>query len=97
MTVTKALGENFMPYASPTSVIQVIKRYHDRGLPEPLTVDVLQQVGVPASMFSPTFRALLFLDLVDQAGIKTTKFENIRRSAPDVYPETLAAIVREAY
>ena len=97
MTITKALDDNFMPYAPSSSVIQVIKRYHERGLPEPLTVDVLQQVGIPASMFSPTFRSLLFLGLVDQAGMKTAKFENIRRSSSDDYPDILAAIIREAY
>lgn len=97
MTITKALDEDFMPYAPATSVIQVIKRYHERGLPEPLNVEVLQQVGIPASMFSPTFRTLLFLGLVDQAGMKTTRFENIRRSASDEYPMTLASIVKDAY
>ena len=97
MTITKPLTENYMPYAPAKSVVQIIRRYHERGLPEPLTPEVLQQVGIPASMFSPTFRTLLFLDLVDETGMKTVKFENIRRSASDDYPATLAAIVREAY
>ena len=97
MEITKTLSDNFMPYSSPGSVIQVIKRYHERDLPEPLTADVLQQVGIPASMYSPTFRTLLFLELVDQTGMKTTKFESIHRTAANDYPKTLADIIRGAY
>ena len=97
MTLTKALDENYMPYASAKSVIQVIRRYHERGLPEPLTAEILQQVGIPTSMYSPTFRTLLFLRLVDETGMRTGNFEDIRRSASDDYPATLAVIVKEAY
>ena len=97
MTLTRPLTDNYMPYAPVKSVLQVIKRYHERGLPEPLTADVLQQVGVSTSLYSPVFRALLFLGLVDDSGMKTAKFENIRRSASNDFAATLADIVRQAY
>ena len=97
MTLTRPLAENYMPYAPVKSVRQVIRRYHERGLPEPLSAEVLQQVGVSASLYSPVFRALLFLGLVDESGMKTEKFENIRRSASNDYAATLADIVRQAY
>ena len=97
MTLTKALTENYMPYAPVKSVLQVVRRYHERGLPEPLNADVLQQVGVSSSLYSPVFRTLLFLELVDESGMKSAKFENIRRSASNDYAATLADIVRQAY
>ena len=97
MTLTRPLTDSYMPYAPVKSVLQVIKRYHERGLPEPLSAEVLQQVGVSGSLYSPVFRALLFLGLVDESGKKTKKFENIHRSASNDYAATLADIVRQAY
>lgn len=97
MSTARLLEENFVPYASAKSVIQVIKRYRERGLPEPLTLEALQQVGITASMSSPTYRALLFLGLVDEAGGKTPVFESIRRATSDEYPQVLADAIRRAY
>lgn len=97
MNAARLLEENFVPYASAKSVIQVIKRYRERGLPDPLTLEALQQVGITASMSSPTCRALLFLGLVDEAGAKTPLFENIRRATSDEYAQVLADAIRGAY
>ena len=97
MIATRLLEENFVPYASVKSVVQVIKRYRERGLPDPLTLEALQQIGITASMCSPTYRALLFLGLVDEVGAKTTVFENIRRATSDEYPQVLADAIRGAY
>ena len=97
MSTARLLEENFVPYASAKSVIQVIKRYRERGLPDPLTLEALQQVGITASMASPTYRALLFLGLVDEAGAKTPAFESIRRATSDEYPLVLADAIRGAY
>ena len=97
MSTARPLSENFAPYASYKSVTQVIKRYRERGLPDPLTPEALQQVGVTASMASPTYRALLFLGLVDDAGAKTATFEKIRRATSDDYRPVLADAIRNAY
>lgn len=97
MSSIRALGEDFMPYASAKSVTQVIHRYRERGLPDPLTPEALQQVGVTASMSSPTYRALTFLGLVDEEGAKTAAFDQIRRSNSDEYPRVLTDVIRDAY
>ena len=97
MTSIRALGEYYMPYASAKSVTQVITRYREHGLPDPLTPEALQRVGITASMSSPTFRALTFLGLVDEEGSKTAAFEQIRRSGAEEYPQVLAEVIRDAY
>ena len=97
MIITRALAENFAPYASAKSVLQVINRYRDRGLPEPLTPDALEQIGVTATMTSPTYRTLRFLGLVNDDGIKTDSFERLRRATSDEYPGVLEGVIRNAY
>lgn len=97
MTLLKALDDNYAPYAPTKSVVQVIMRYRERGLPEPLTADALKQIGVSDTMTSPVFRTLRFLELVDDEGVKTNKFEIIRRASTDEYPSALASVLRDAY
>ena len=97
MTTAKTLASDYMPYASGRSVIQVITRYREHGLPELLTTESLQLVGITASTASFTVRALLFLGLVEDTGAKTALFESIRQARSEEFPEILARAVRQAY
>ena len=95
--VIKALADDFVPYASANSVIQVIKQYRDRGLQEPLTQTGLEQIGAPTSMASFTLRTLAFLGLMDEGGYFTTDFRRIRQANTTEYPAVLEEIIRKAY
>ncbi len=93
----KSIESNFMPYAPSSAVINVINRYRERGLPDPVNESSLEQVGVSSSMTGVTLRALLFLSLVDEGGNHTEAFDQIRRASTEEYPGILAGILHKAY
>ena len=97
MVSDKPLTPKFAPYASSKAVLQVIGRFRDTGLPEPLTFEALERIGVPSTMTSPTFRALRFLALVDEVGNRLPEFERLRRAASSEYQTTLAEVLRSSY
>ena len=95
--VVRPIGDNFAPYAAPNNLTDVIRRFRDRGLPDPLNTAVLESVGIPPSMTAFTLRALVFLGLMDESGNITTAFNQLRKATVDEYPPALAEIVRMAY
>ena len=46
------------PYASPQSIIEIVDRHRDRGMPSPVTSDVLGRAGIPDSLIPRTIQAL---------------------------------------
>lgn len=87
----------FAPYAPIQSVLTVIRRLRERGLPEVLTLQELARVGVTEGNASRTLQALKYLGLVDPEGRRTAEFDGLRRASPDEYPQALGAVVRAAY
>jgi hypothetical protein len=85
------------PYAPPASVIQVIKRYRDRGLPDPVTNSSLVTVGVSEGTVSRVTVALKFLGLIDEEGHRTEDFEQLKRANSGEYQGVLAEILRKTY
>ena len=89
--------EDYAPYAPYKAVHDVVSRYRDRGLPNPLTPTALEQVGVSVGMTARTLRALRFLGLVDEDGNRLEPFERLKRATSEEYPAQLAEVVRAAY
>lgn len=85
------------PYASAASVLDVVRRSRDRGLPEPVSLATLEQVGISSGNAARTFQALKFLDLLDDGGRHTDNFKRLSRATTEEYPNTLAEIIRAAY
>ncbi|MGB6838606.1 MAG: DUF5343 domain-containing protein [Dehalococcoidia bacterium] len=85
------------PYAPVHNVLTVIRRLRERGLPDPLTLQELERIGVPAGNAPRTLAALRFLGLVEDEGTRSPAFERLGRASTDEYAETLAEIVRAAY
>lgn len=92
-----ASEQSFAPYAPKKTVMAVVTRYRERGLPDPVTTGALEQVGVPASMAPRTLQALRFLGLIDEDGNRLEPFERLKRATTEEYPGQLAEIVRAAY
>ena len=86
-----------VPYAPVTNVLTVIRRLRDRGLPDPLTLQELERIGIPAGNAPRTLATLRFLGLVDDECAQTSVFERLGRASTDEYPEILAEVVRAAY
>lgn len=85
------------PYATPSNVTSVIRRYRERGLPDPLTRQALVSLGIADSITSHVLTALRFLNLIDGEGHRTDLFERLRRATTEEYPETMAEVIRAGY
>lgn len=85
------------PYAPANAVLDVIRRSRDRGLPEPVSLATLEQIGVSSGNAPRTLQALKFLDLLDNEGRHTDSFKRLSRATTEEYPNTLAEIIRAAY
>lgn len=94
MSVTET---NPAPYAPPSAVLGIIKRYRDRGLQTPFGKDVLERAGVTSSLAARTLQALESLDLVDSSGNPTEAFKALQKAPQTEFKGLLASIVRSAY
>ncbi len=97
MVSDKPLASTFASYASSKAVIHVIQRFRETGLPDPLTFEGLERIGVSSTMTSTAFRAFRFLGLVDEGGNRLPEFERLRRASSTEYQDTLAEIIRRSY
>lgn len=85
------------PYAPATAVLGIVERYRDRGLPTPITADVLARAGVTDSLIARTLYALQTLDLIGVDGMPTATFEAIRRAPQADYMARLGDWLTQAY
>lgn len=86
-----------LPYAPPSNVVGVVKRFRDRGLTEPVTKKTLEQVGVSPGNAPRTLATLKFLGLVDEEGNTTDTFKRLRQATTPEYPAAFAEVLRNAY
>lgn len=94
MTVTT---DKPAPYAPPTSIIDLIERHRNKGLPKPVNSEVLGRAGIPDSLIARTLQALVTLDLIDDDGNITDVFEGIRLAPEDQYKKRLEEWLNAAY
>jgi hypothetical protein len=85
------------PYAPVSSIMDLIERYRSRGLPSPVTADVLLRAGISQSLVSRTLYALQILDLIDEQGAPTKTFEGIRLAPEAEYKQRLSEWLQAAY
>lgn len=94
--MTSSTGK-LAPYAPLATVVGLIRRRRERGLPEVLNAEKLPQLSVPESTVSRTLQALRFLNLVDEEGRQTPVFSRLALTKENEYPGILAEIIRAAY
>lgn len=86
------------PYAPSKPIVASIERYRERGLPTPITQDVLIRAQLVTDSLAPrTHQALKLLDLIDGQGEPTTAFKELRTAPGPEFKERLAALVRGIY
>ncbi len=88
---------NYMPYASPSNVIAVIRRIRDRGLPDIINPQFLSQIGISEQGARRTIATLQFLGLIHDDGTPTDVFKILHRANQNEYPSELANVIRSAY
>lgn len=85
------------PYAPAATIIDIVKRYRDRGLPMPLSGEALGRIGVPDSLVSRVLYALTTLDLIDADGAPTPTLEGLRLAAEAEFKPRQEEWLRSAY
>lgn len=85
------------PYAPPSNVISVLRRFRDRNLPTEIDSDLLKDIGIAAGNASRTLYALAFLGLVDDYERPTDLFHSIQMADDSEYQVILGSAIRSAY
>lgn len=85
------------PYAPASAILELIKRHRSKGLPSPVTADVLARAGISNSLIPRTLQALQTLDLIDEEGAPSAILEDIRKVPESSYQQRLAEWLKDAY
>lgn len=85
------------PYAPASTVLSLIERARTRGLPTPITKDVLLRAGVSESLVPRTMQALQLLELIAEDGAWTQNLESLRSVPEAGFQAILADIIRSVY
>src|SRR5688572_17050623 len=91
------VADGVAPYAPTATVVSVIDRARARGLPSPVTKDVLMKAGVSESLVPRTLQSLQLLELVQDDGTWTDNLEMLRRAPEGEFQGRLAEIIRTVY
>ena len=85
------------PYAPAATILGLVDRYRERGLPKPITGEVLARAGVSDSLVPRTLYALQVLDLLDEGGDPTQIFDAIRLASESEYQQRLQEWLNTSY
>lgn len=85
------------PYTATSAMLEVITRYRTRGLPSPITAEVLGRAGVSESLIPRTLQAMETLDLIDDKGAPTPMFEGLRLAPEAEFKKRMAEWLNAAY
>lgn len=85
------------PYAPPATVLSIIDRARDRGLPAPVTNEVLMRAQVTESLVPRVLNSLQLLELINEDGTWTENLETLRRAPANEIQTRLTEIIRSVY
>jgi len=85
------------PYAPPSNVLAVIRRYRERNLPDVIGVDLLSDMGISKGNIHRTLAGLVFLGLIDEDGTPTQMFHSLQIATDEEYRSIFEGVVRSSY
>lgn len=86
------------PYATGSAILDLIGRHRDRGLPSPVTAEVLARAGIAETLIPRTLQSIQTLDLIDsETGMPTPTFEAIRLAPQAEYQKRLEDWLKGTY
>lgn len=85
------------PYAPASTILDVINRYRSKGLPAPITRDVLVRAGIAETLTPRVLQSLETFDLIDADGKPTHTFDAIRKAPEAEYKQRVAEWLNAAY
>lgn len=86
-----------VPYAPPQTVIDVLRRIRDRGLPVPVTSEILERAGVSETLSNRTLQTLKLLNFLDAEGAYMPEFDAANRAPEDQYKSRLGDLILGKY
>ena len=90
-------SEQSAPYAPSSVILMLLERNRQKGLPNPVTAEALQRLGVSDSLVPRTLQAIKILDLVGEDGRHTEILDRLRRSPEAEYQREMAEWLKAAY
>jgi uncharacterized protein DUF5343 len=94
MTVT---ADKPAPYSPGATILEVIDRRRSRGMPTPISADVLGRAGIAQTLIPRVLQSLQALDLIDAEGNPTPTFEAIRLAPETEYRKRLEEWLKGTY
>jgi Family of unknown function (DUF5343) len=88
---------DLVPYAGPANVIDVLRRFRERGLPGPVTTEVLERAGISQTLSGRTLQALKLIGFLTAEGEQSEEFKAANRSPEEDYKQRIGEILVEAY
>jgi hypothetical protein len=86
------------PYAAPSTVIATVLQHRDRGLPEPVTSEVVNRVIESEAMAPRVLKTLVLLDLIDGEGKILPQFNELAHAqTQEDFLARFADVVRAGY
>jgi hypothetical protein len=85
------------PYAPAKTVVEIINRFRQRGLPTPIDNETLGRVSVPETLVPRLIQSLRTLDLVTDDGQPTPTFEGLRLAPEVEYKKRLEDWLKGTY
>ena len=85
------------PYAPPSAVTEILRRFRDRGLTTPITKEVIERAGVADTLSRRTVQALKLLGFIDADGMPSEELLAMSRAPEAQYKEMLGEFISGAY
>lgn len=85
------------PYGPASAVLDLIERHRAKGLPNPITGEVLQRAGITDSLVPRVLQTLASLDLIDDEGRLSEALEAIRMAPEAEYKQRLKEWLTATY
>ena len=85
------------PYTSTAAVLEVIEAFRHKNPRIPVTVEVLELLGIAPTIAPRTLQALHLLDLLDADGNPTDALLGLKEASPDDFPHRLGEVITAAY
>lgn len=90
-------AQNPAPYATGSTIRDLMKRYRERGMTKPINSDVLARAGVSGSLIPRTVQSLVALELINDEGMPTDTLEGIRLATATEYQQRVQEWLKAVY
>lgn len=85
------------PYGPPGNLKRIFAAWRERGLPDRISKEWLERIGLSGNLATRNLHALRYLRLIDDGARPSEIAQRLRIASAEAYPAILGAVVRTAY